>query len=227
MFSTDQAYSHKILTFFKSLRIEAALPRGVKVLNPYLNENAFSLCEKFYSKYYNDSMPRKIILGINPGRLGSGLTGIPFTDPVHLEQHCNISNNYPKKQELSSTFIHEMMLAMGGLTKFYQSYYFSSVSPLGFIKQDKNLNYYDLPLLEARLKPFIISCLHTQISFGIDTHTAYCLGEGDNFAYLNKLNDEHLFFDKIIPLAHPRFIMQYKRKLKEKYIEQYKEVLSS
>ena len=34
-------------------------------------------------------------------------------------------------------------------------------------------------------------------------------------------NEEHRFFNKIIPLAHPRYIMQYKRKLVDEYIDDY------
>jgi hypothetical protein len=60
-----------------------------------------------------------------------------------------------------------------------------------------------------------------QFKFGIDRSVAYCLGDGKNFKYLAKLNDEQHFFESIIPLAHPRFIMQYKLKKKQEYINHY------
>lgn len=216
-----ETFASKILKFLKSLQINETLPRGIGVLNPYQQVNTFTLSEKFYTRYYSDNNIRRIILGINPGRLGAGLTGIPFTDPVHLEQFCHIQNDFPKKVELSSTFIHEMMMAYGGLEKFYSTLYFSSVSPLGFIKEEKNLNYYDDSRLQKKLEPFIISCLETQLEFGVDRSIAYCLGEGANYKYLQQLNEKHHFFKTIIPLAHPRFIMQYKRKFKNDYINQY------
>ncbi len=40
------------------------------------------------------------------------------------------------------------------------------------------------------------------------------------------LNEKEKFFGKIYSLEHPRFIMQYKRKKIEDYIQKYKEVFS-
>lgn len=214
-------YSKKILAFLKELTIREKLPAGVEVMNPYQNEEAFHYCQLFYTKYYHDSYPRTLILGINPGRFGAGLTGIPFTDPVKLEEECGIINDFPKKRELSADFIYEMITSYGGKEKFYKQFYFGSVSPLGFTKNGKNLNYYDEPKLQQAVLPFILNTLKDQIAFGLDTQVAYCLGEGKNFKFLLSLNTEHKFFDKIIPLAHPRFIMQYKRKTKDLYIEDY------
>lgn len=184
------------------------------------------LCKQFYHAFYHDNSTRRIIIGINPGRLGGGLTGIPFTDPVHLEKCCLIKNSLQKKTELSSTFIYEMIAVYGGPEKFYSKFYFSSVSPLGFTREEKNLNYYDDARLQKRLEPFIFSCMHAQLDFGIDRSVAYCLGEGENFKFLKQLNDEHQFFRKIIPLAHPRFILQYKSKSKHEYVKHYLEALN-
>jgi hypothetical protein len=183
------------------------------------------LCHIFYHKYYNDNYPRRIILGINPGRLGGGLTGIPFTDPVNLEKHCDIKNTFDKKTELSSSFIYELINACGGPEIFYSKYFISSLSPLGFTKDEKNLNYYDDIRLQKKLESFMIESIHTQLKFTIDRSVAYCLGEGQNYKYLQQLNQKYNFFEKIIPLAHPRYIMQYKRKIKSEYILQYREAL--
>lgn len=214
-------YSKHILTFFKGLHLTHKLPNGVEVMNPYQNEVAFALCKKFYNKYYNNSQPRKIILGINPGRFGAGLTGIPFTDPVKLEEECGIQNNLTKKRELSADFIYLMINAFGGKEIFYNQFYFGSVSPLGFTKDGKNLNYYDDPKLQKAVLPFIINTINIQINFGLNTEVAYCLGEGKNYKFLTKLNAEHQFFKKIIPLSHPRFIMQYRRKTMHLFIDDY------
>jgi len=49
-------------------------------MNPFReNPEALIVSGKFYKKYYNDNNPRFLILGINPGRFGAGVTGIPFT----------------------------------------------------------------------------------------------------------------------------------------------------
>ena len=214
-------FSDQILTFFKQLKISANLPDGVEVLNPYNDKTVFSLCEQFYRKYYSDDNPRRLILGINPGRHGAGLTGIPFTDPIKLEKYCNIPNSLQKKPELSADFIYEMITAYGGPEHFYSKFHFSAVSPLGFVKDGKNLNYYDIRELEISLKPFIIQTLTNTLTFGIDTSVCYCLGEGENFKFLSRINLEKKFFDKVIPLAHPRFIMQYRRKKMGEYVDEY------
>lgn len=190
-------------------------------MNPFRDATTFNLCKQFYAKYYNDSDPRYLILGINPGRFGGGLTGIPFTDPIRLQQVCGIENDFQKKQELSSVFVYEMIKSFGGPQTFYDRFYISSISPLGFTKDGKNLNYYDDRQLESNIKSFAIDCLHRQLQFEILTDIVYCFGEGKNAAFLTRLNNEMHFFDKIVPLPHPRFIMQYRLKKKDEYINKY------
>jgi len=213
--------STKIISFLKTLELTISLPRDVKVMNPFKEKETLEICEKFYNKYYNDDNSRIIILGINPGRFGGGLTGIPFTDPIRLQHVCGIENSLLKKQELSSAFIYEMISAFGGAEKFYSTYYISSTIPLGFTKHNKNMNYYDDKKLEASLESFVIDCMNKQLQLGVRRDVAYCFGEGKNFLYLDKLNKEQKFFDTIIPLPHPRFIMQYKLKKKDEYIHLY------
>jgi hypothetical protein len=215
------SFADKVLVFYKSLAITNRLPKGVEVLNPYQTASAFELCSLFYKKYYNDENKRSVILGINPGRFGAGLTGIPFTDPVKLEKICGIHNDLPKKAELSADFIHAMIESYGGLKKFYSKYFFCSVSPLGFTQAGKNLNYYDTPALQKSVEKFILKSLHEILTLGIDNKKAFCLGEGANFKYLSKLNEREKLFGEIIPLSHPRFIMQYKRKFVKDYVEDY------
>jgi len=220
-------FSTHILHFLKQLKINAQLPVGVEVLNPYQDKSVYTLCELFYNKYYSDDNRRRLILGINPGRFGAGLTGIPFTDPIKLDKYCNIPNSLQKKPELSADFIYQMISAYGGPESFYSKFHFSAVSPLGFVKDGKNLNYYDIRELEICLRPFIIETLTTTLSFGVDTSVCYCLGEGENFKFLNRLNEEQKFFQKIVPLPHPRFIMQYRRKKVEEYVSDYVRTLNN
>ncbi len=213
--------STKILSFIKNLDLEIELPSDIEVMNPFKDLVTFNLCERFYKKYYNDDNLRHLILGINPGRFGGGITGIPFTDPVRLQNICGIENDFQKKQELSSVFIYEMIQSFGSVENFYNKFYFSAISPLGFTRNNKNLNYYDDRQLENSIKSFIVHCINLQLEFGINCDLAFCLGEGKNFTYFSKLNTELNFFKKIIALPHPRFIMQYKLKKKEEFIERY------
>ncbi len=223
--TTADSFSNAVLNFYQNLNLNRRLPAGVSYMNPFLDKTAFDVTTRFYQTFYNDTNTRRVILGINPGRFGGGITGIPFTDPINLELYCGIDNNFQKKPELSSTFIYMMIDAYGGAKKFYKDYFITALSPLGFIKDGKNLNYYDIPKLKTAVEPFVIDCLEKQLSMNIDRVRAYCLGEGENFKYLNSLNQKHNYFQEIIPLPHPRFIMQYKRKMLQEYIQRYVETL--
>ena len=220
-------FSAKVITFLKSLDLNTPLPKGVNVMNPYVDKAAFSITKKFYDKFYKDHNTRTMLIGINPGRFGGGITGVPFTDPAKLEINCGIPNTLSKKSELSADFVYNVVESFGGAHAFFGQFYITAMSPLGFTKENKNLNYYDIPELKAIVEPFIVSCLSAQAKFPIDKKKVFCLGEGENYKYLLKLNDRHGFFDAIVPLPHPRFIMQYRRKSLPEYIDRYKTALTS
>ncbi len=200
------------MKLYRSLEITGPLPEGIEVMNPYKNQEVMDACRRFYSKYYNDNNGRRLILGINPGRFGAGVTGIPFTDPKRLEKDCGIKNGFDKKPELSSDFIYRMIKMMGGPDHFYSHYYIGAVSPLGFKKDGKNYNYYDSTELMHRLKKFITKSLVEQVGLGINSRKCYCLGQGKNYEYLQMLNSDLRLFSEIVPLPHPRWVMQYRRK---------------
>jgi hypothetical protein len=219
-------FAEKTITFYKQLAPDRKLPDDVDILNPYSHPETMAACEAFYTKFYNDHKNRRIIFGINPGRFGAGVTGIPFTDPVHLEKDCGIPNDFDKKPELSSQFIYLLIENMGGVIPFYRHYFIGAVSPLGFVKNGKNYNYYDDRLLERSLKPFIIKNMVMQVTLGIRTDKCFCLGNGKNFIYLQRLNDELKIFDEIIPLPHPRWVMQYRRKQLQSFLDEMSRKLS-
>jgi len=213
--------SSKILDFLFNLQFTVDLPDEVEVMHPFTDEVVSEVVKTFYNKFYHDNNPRYCIVGINPGRFGGGVTGIPFTDPIRLEKGCGIDNNWLRKQELSSVFVYDMIHAFGGPEAFYGKLYFTSISPLGFTKNGKNLNYYDDKQLAERIVPFAVDCLRKQIDWGLHTSVAFCLGEGTNFKFFSKLNKEYKLFERIVPLSHPRFIMQYRSKTKDDYIQKY------
>lgn len=220
--------SKKILTFYNNLDIPKGLPDGVGVLNPFTDKKVQEFNRLFYNKYYNDNYNRTYLIGINPGRLGAGVTGIPFTDPIRLQEVLRIRNDLDKKPELSSKYIYDVIDNIGGPNLFFRSFYFTSVSPIGFVKDGKNLNYYDQKDLQEQLEPFIVKSMHEQIN-SIDTNreVAFSLGQGKNFNYLEKLNKKHGFFNRIEPLPHPRWVMQYRLKRKMEFIDLYIKKLSS
>lgn len=175
----------------------------------------------FYKKYYDDWQPRIGIFGINPGRFGAGVTGVPFTDPIRLEEEVGIPNDFKKRQELSSVFVYEVIAAWGNPEAFYRTFYITSLSPLGFIKNGRNYNYYDDKKIQHAVEPYIVDHLKKQLDIGVSSRVAICMGRGKNSAYFEKLNEREQLFDTIIPLPHPRWIMQYRRKKKEAFIQEY------
>ena len=222
----EQSFSERTLKFYQTLSINQKLPEKVKILNPYKKTEVLNICKIFYNKYYSDSKGRRLILGINPGRHGAGVTGIPFTDPIKLEEECGIKNNFHKRGELSSEFIYQLINTMGGVEHFYKHYFIGAVSPLGFVKGGKNYNYYDSREMMQILKPFIIKSLVDQIGLGINSQKCYCLGQGKNIEYLKNLNSEIKLFKEIVPLPHPRWVMQYRRKKLKDYLLETARALS-
>ncbi len=215
------ALSDKILNYYTELDAPTDLPPDVEVMNPYNNGYTFELAERFYKEYYSDDRHRYICFGINPGRFGAGITGVPFTDPIRLEEDCGIKNNFEKRAELSSKFIYEMIDAYGGPRPFYSRYFISAVSPLGYIRDGINLNYYDIKGFKSLFENYVVQQIKVQLEFGIHRDTAYSIGKGQNIKYLNYINEKHNFFRKIIPLSHPRWVMQYRLKRKDVFVQEY------
>ncbi len=196
------------------------------MLNPFReNPEILPIAEAFYRKYYSDTKPRRLILGINPGRLGAGATGIPFTDTKRLAEACGLEPPAFQTHEPSSVFVYRLIEACGGAEAFYGRYYINSVCPLGFVKQGANgrwvnYNYYDDAGLFAAVRPFILETLKQQIDLGVDAATCFALGK-KNARFLEELNQEGEFFGSIVALDHPRYIVQYKSKEMDAYVDRY------
>jgi hypothetical protein len=225
-------FADRVIQFNNELDFTGYLPRDIRVMNPFKeNSEIIPVTNNFYKRFYNDNNIRKLILGINPGRLGAGVTGIPFTDTKRLSEICKIKIDSVISHEPSSVFVYEMIEKYGGVEKFYGHYFIHAICPLGFIIRNEkgnwiNCNYYDYEDLFLALKPFIIQSLKKQLSFGIKTNTCYVLGK-KNAEYLKRINDEENFFGSIIVLEHPRYIVQYKYRLRETYIDEYLKKLKS
>jgi hypothetical protein len=218
--------SDRILRFYHRLPDTLPVPRGVEILSVYKDPKVRALLRSFYARFYHDDRPRTLVLGINPGRFGGGLTGIPFTDPVRLATDCGIPNSLPQRRELSSEFIYRMIGYLGGVETFFSKNLLSAVCPLGFVRDGKNLNYYDEPALLRSLTPFIVDTLQGQFRLGVNSEKVVLLGEGLNVRHFESWNREFGFSQKVISLPHPRFIMQYRRKSLPEYLDRYAEVLS-
>ncbi|HUF28477.1 MAG TPA: uracil-DNA glycosylase family protein, partial [Gemmatimonadaceae bacterium] len=223
---SPSTFGSRALRFYTGL-VPPDAPAGIDVMNPYADRRVRRHLRAFLDKYYGDDAERVLVLGINPGRFGAGLTGITFTDPVALADHCGIENDWPRRRELSSNFIYRFVERFGGAGAFYRRFFLTAVSPLGFVRDGKNLNYYDVPALRASVTPFITAAIRRQIAIGGRRDHAIILGMGANLDFVKRLNDEHRFFETIHGLEHPRFIMQYRRRRLDEYLEKYAAVFSS
>jgi hypothetical protein len=205
------------------------LPKGIHVLDPFNGahgEQVKEIVRTFHRRFYDDDAERLLMLGINPGRLGAGSTGLPFTDTKRCEADLRIPVQGMRTHEPSSDFFYRMINANGGPGRFYSKVYVHAVCPLGFVKEQPagkpvNLNYYDDKDLEKAVMPFMEQWLKDLVATGMRTDGVICLGTGKNAAAFLKLNARLKLFEKIHPIEHPRFIIQYKQKHMEAYIQRY------
>src|SRR4051812_26243044 len=120
------SFAKRMNSFNRNLRLTTVLPPDIGVLNPFRDGKlALACADAFYNKYYSDNNKRWAILGINPGRFGAGLTGVPFTDFKRLQQVCGIEAG-TSSHEPSSEFIYRMIAALGGADTFYKHFYINS-----------------------------------------------------------------------------------------------------
>lgn len=226
----NKTLAEQIFQFYETLLLnEPELKPGFRLINPYNGDQKDQVNEitaAFYQKYYNDTNPRRLILGSSPARRGSAVTGVPFEDAKHLQSETGIFIDEFYINKSSSGFLYDVINQYGGCQKFYTDFYMNFVCPLGLVRvnskgKEVNCNYYENKKIQETLYPFIIQSIRSQIDFGMDTSVCYCIGSGENYDFLSKINDEYQFFQTIIPLEHPRFITQYNSQHKDKYMEKY------
>lgn len=222
----QETFADKVIEFNRHLGYAGSLPHGFGVINPFLeNPETMEVMQKFYHKYYGDTLQRKFVVGINPSRHGAGVTGVPFTDTKRLASVCGIEMHSAHTHEVSSVFMYDMIDAYGGAEEFYKKVYINSPFPLAIIREAKggkwlNANYYDDPALFADVKDFMVETLKKHIALGLDTSEVFVLGK-KNASFIAKLNKDEKLFGKLTVLEHPRFIQQYKSKEKQLYIDKY------
>jgi len=214
-------FGQKALQFFTTLQFPSIrLPKGVKVMEPYKSPVVKQILSTFFAKYYDDNNTRVFAFGINPGRFGGGITGIPFTDPINLSTQLGISHSIKGRKEPSGEFIYDVINTFG-VNSFFADYYINSICPLGFTKNGKNYNFYDdVSMMEAIL-PFMMWSMRTQMTFGAHKSVGICLGTGKLAKIFQKINEENNLFESIVCLEHPRYIVQYKRSMKGEYLDKY------
>ena len=220
-----KTFGEKVVAFNKKLKFSGNLPEGFEVMNPFFdNPETIAVMSKFYQKFYNDYHQRKFIIGINPSRHGAGVTGVPFTDTKRLETVCGIEMKTAHTHEISSVFLYDVIEHFGGVEVFYEKFYINSPFPLAIIRKtlkgNLNANYYDDKDLFEAVKPFMIQSLKDHIDLGLDT-SEVLKKKKKNATFIDKINSQEKFFEKMTVLEHPRYIQQYKIKEKQLYIDKY------
>jgi hypothetical protein len=118
-----------------------------------------------------------------------------------------------------------------GVFAFFHHIFLTALCPLGFVKHqpsgEVNYNFYDDPMLLEIARPFIAKSLRQQIALGLRQDVAVCFGSGKLLANFEAINREHHFFERIVALEHPRFIMQYRRGRLAEYRNKYLQTLRS
>ncbi len=225
-------FARRLMAFSRSLDFREKLPEHLAVMNPF-RESAVALAcaDAFCEKFYASNNRRRMILGINPGRHGSGVTGVPFTDFKRLRGLDIAVPDGLSSHEISSEFVYRVVAALGGAAAFYDRFYISSICPLGFVRHKGgnrwvNYNYYDSAALQEAATPFIIETLRQQIALGCDTRRVVVMGK-KNADYVRELNETHAFFGEILDVPHPRFVAQYRRRFMDDYVAQYQAALEA
>lgn len=223
----EKTFGERVIEFHQNLQPPDNLPPGIEWINN-LDQKATQVCiNEFFTTYFSDHRKRLFLFGINPGRFGAGLTGVGFTDPVYLEEHCLIPNPFTKRHELSSHFIYRVIEAYGSVEEFYKHHFITSLLPLGLLKNKKNYNYYDDRKTLETLEPFVIQCINQQMEFGAFHDRAICIGKGKNYRYFSELNERMGWFSEILVVPHPRWVMQYNRKDIDLHVDKYLSVLKN
>ncbi len=213
--------------FLTSLRYESPLPNGIELLNPYTSDEVRRVVGEFTRKYYQSSGKRLAIWGINPGRFGAGVTGLSFTDPWAVREQLGISTTLDGRRELSAEFISMVIDAYGGPDVFYRDVYMCAISPLGFVKNGVNINFYDDTELRKTIVPFVHQTLSEQHSVGLMKNRCIVLGTGKLRGFVEAEVRDTIGYEHIVYLEHPRFIMQYRRSNVMLYVRKYVDTIRS
>ena len=79
--------SLKIIEIYNNLE-KVNTPKNTNILDPYSDKKVQKIYRKFYKKYFHDSKRRIILFGINPGRLGGGITEYHLL--IHIISQKNV-----------------------------------------------------------------------------------------------------------------------------------------
>lgn len=207
------------------LRLDDEINRSpyAEPLQPYIARVDTKYFERFVHEYYAVPGQRTLVLGINPGRKGSGLTGVPFTDGRSLAEDCGIENEFRDARELTSQFLYQVVRSAGEVHSFFSHLCLSGIFPACLVADGRNANYYDLIEGEA-LRGLVAHSLQIHRDLPDIADRLVVIGQGRHLDLISAANDRHGFFKEITALPHPRYIMQYNRARADDFIRRYVDV---
>jgi hypothetical protein len=168
--------------------------------------------KQFNEKYYAEGYPKIVLCGINPGKNGAGKTGIPFLDFDSLSKL--IDGIEHTDTERSAQFFYDVVQEFGA-ERFFRSFYVTNISWIGYIKENKNVNYYQL---SDPIKKFIYKTFKYEMD-AIAPKSIISLSQ-EVYKTVNELFPDN-DIDTGISLPHPNycaFPSNYE-KCKKQYIE--------
>lgn len=223
----SKSFGQFVETFLTTLSIDGSLPEGIEILYPYASDEVRRVVHEMCRRYYSSNGPRIGIWGINPGRFGAGLTGLAFTDPWAVENDLGIATSITGRREMSAEFMSKVVTVYGGPQAFYRDVFMTALSPLGFIRDGVNINFYDEPALEKVMTPQIINWIMTTFDAGVGREATILLGSGKLRNFMEKKVRQHVAVTEVIYLDHPRYIMQYRRSQIDEYVRLYVDTIRS
>lgn len=215
-------FGSRVLEFNESLeRFRWATPE-VALLSPIADDKRRAAMADFCGKFYDDDESRVFWLGINPSRVRSTSTGIPYTDGFALATICGIPNDFNSTRELTADFFYRFVQHYGGPEAFYAKHYAGAAYPLSILRKEKYCNYYDKGLPDE-----VIASIPDQMRRQADIGhrgVLVVIGSGQNAMVLKRLNDELQIFSHVLVVEHPRYIMQYKSAALPEFLDKFVEV---
>lgn len=128
---------------------------------------------------------------------------------------------------MSAEFISMVIAAYGGPDDFYRDVYLSALSPLGFVRNGVNINFYDDAALEKMMTPHIIEWMNDVFAHSVRRDVTILLGSGKLRTFMERSVRDAVGIKEVIYLDHPRYIMQYRRRDVGDYVQLYVETIRS
>jgi len=175
---------------------------------------------KFDNYYINKNKPKIVLCGLNPGRLGAGLTGIPFIDFNSLSQMLPNIERFDK--ENSANFIFKIIQRFG-FEYFYEKFYITNISKYGYYKigSGKNINYPDLPI---QVQDWLYEKFIDEMK-SLNPDVIIPLSESVENSLKKLKSQGSLPYQIGERLNHPSWVMTYKKKEMDIWLDKYEKRL--